>query len=227
MIEEPPLLTVARDFRRPSKRQLDAFRGVPTSMIADAQSGRGGLDWHIKPLREGDCVVGPALTCWCGPCDNLAALAALELAQPGDVIVVATDGYEGTGVVGDRYAAMAAKRRLGGLVTDGLLRDRAGIVAAGFRCWGRGLTPNSPYFKGPGEVGLPVVVGGVAIQSGDLVVADAEGVVIVPQARLKATMAMLAQVQANEVRMEKALAEGLDRFEFIGPLLQSERTRWV
>ncbi len=227
MIEEPPLLTVRRAFERPAPAALAALRGVPTSVVADAQSGRGGLDHRIKPLKEGDFVVGPALTCWCGPCDNLAALAALELAQPGDVLVVATDGWEGAAVVGDRYAAMAAKRRLGGLVTDGLLRDRAGILAAGFACWGRGLSPNSPYFKGPGEVGLPVVLGGVTVESGDVIVADAEGVVVVPRRNLSATLAMLEQVRANEARMERALAAGLDRFEFVSGLLASDRTRWV
>jgi 4-hydroxy-4-methyl-2-oxoglutarate aldolase len=227
MIEEPPLLTVRRSFERPPPATLQPFRGAPTSVVADAQSGRGGLDHRIKPLRDGDCVVGPALTCWCGPCDNLAALAALELAQPGDVLVLATDGWEGTGVVGDRYAAMAAKRRLGGLVTDGLLRDRAGILAAGFACWGRGLSPNSPYFKGPGEVGLPVTLGGVAVESGDVIVADSEGVVVVPRRSLSATLAMLEQVKANEIRMEQELAAGLDRFDVATRLLASDRTRWV
>jgi 4-hydroxy-4-methyl-2-oxoglutarate aldolase len=227
MIEEPPLLIVRRAFERPPPAAIAALRGAPTSVVADSQSGRGALDHHIKPLKEGDVVVGPALTCWCGPCDNLAALAALELAEPGDVLVIATDGWEGTAVVGDRYAAMAAKRRLGGLVTDGLLRDRAGILAAGFACWGRGLSPNSPYFKGPGAVGLPVVLGGVAVESGDVIVADAEGVVVVSRKDLPATLAMLERVKANEVRMERELAAGLDRFEFVAGLLASERTRWV
>jgi 4-hydroxy-4-methyl-2-oxoglutarate aldolase len=227
MIEEPPLLTIRRAFERPPPAVLEAFRGAPTSVVADSQSGRGGLDHRIKPLQDGDVVIGPALTCWCGPCDNLAALAALELAEPGDVLVIATDGWEGAAVVGDRYAAMAAKRRLGGLVTDGLLRDRAGILAAGFACWGRGLSPNSPYFKGPGVVGLPVVLGGVAVESGDVVVADAEGVVVVSRKDLPATLAMLERVKANEVRMERELAAGLDRFEFVAGLLASARTRWV
>jgi len=227
MIEEPPLLTVKRRFVRPSPAALKGFRGVPTSVVCDAQAGRGGMHWRVKPLEEGAGVVGPALTCWCGPCDNLAALAALELAKPGDVIVVATDGYEGVAVVGDRYAAMATKRRLGGLVTDGMLRDRAGIRDAGFLCWGAGLSPNSPYFKGPGTVGLPVVVGGVAVESGDVIVADAEGVVVVKRAELPAVLAALEQVKANEARMEQELAAGLDRFEFIGGLLASPRTRWI
>jgi 4-hydroxy-4-methyl-2-oxoglutarate aldolase len=227
MIEEPPLLTVRRSFERPPPAMLQALVGAPTSVVADAQSGRGGLDHRIKPLKDGDVVVGPALTCWCGPCDNLAALAALELAQPGDVLVVATDGWQGTGVVGDRYAAMAARRRIGGLVTDGLLRDRAGILAAGFACWGRGLSPNSPYFKGPGEIGLPVTLGGVAVESGDVIVADAEGVVVVPRRALATTLAMLEQVKANEIRMEQELAAGLDRFDVATRLLASDRTRWV
>jgi 4-hydroxy-4-methyl-2-oxoglutarate aldolase len=143
------------------------------------------------------------------------------------VLVVAVDGWEGTAVVGDRYAAMAAKRRLGGLVTDGLLRDRAGVLAAGFPCWGGGLSPNSPYFKGPGEVGLPVTLGGVAVESGDVIVADAEGVVVAPRRRLAAALLMLERVKANELRMEQELAAGLDRFEFVAGLLASDRTRWI
>lgn len=227
MIEEPPLLTIRRTVERPDAGALEALRGVPTSVVADSQSGRGGLDWRIKPLKEGARVVGPAFTCWCGPCDNLAALAALELAKPGDVLVIATEGWEGTGVIGDRYAAMAAKRGIGGIVTDGLLRDRAGILEAGLACWGRGLSPNSPYFKGPGEVGLPVVLGGVAVRSGDVLAADDEGVVVIPRVELSAVLETLQRVKANEAQMEQALAAGLDRFEFVADLLQSNRTRWV
>jgi len=227
MIEEPPLLTVRRNFKRPSAALLARFRGLPTGLVADAQSGRGGFAGTMQPLKAGSHLVGPAITCWCGPADNLAALAALELARPGDVIVVAADNFAGTAVIGDRFAAMAVKRGIAGCIVDGMVRDREGILAAGLACWSRGLQPNSPYAKGPGEVGLPIVAGGVAVDAGDLVLADDEGVLVVPRATVARVADAVDQVKANEASMEAELAGGLDRFPFVSALLASERTRWV
>src|SRR5687768_15480896 len=116
MIEPPARLTIRRRFVRPTRAVLSGFMGLPISVIADAQRGRGGLDHRIQPVTSKASMVGPALTAWCGPGDNLAALAALELAREGDVIVIACDGFDGAGVIGDRFAAMASNKRLGGIV---------------------------------------------------------------------------------------------------------------
>jgi 4-hydroxy-4-methyl-2-oxoglutarate aldolase len=113
MIEDPPLLTIRRRFERPLPAVIEAMRGVPTGYLVDAMGGRGGLNHAIKallPSRAG--LVGVAMTCHCGPADNLAVFAALDAAQPGDVIVAATDAFAGTAVTGDLLLGMARNKRV-------------------------------------------------------------------------------------------------------------------
>ena len=123
MIEEPPLLTVARSTERPAAAIVERFRGVPTSFVCDAMAGRGALDWRIKAITGGP-LLGVALTCNCGPSDILALSAAVARCQPGDVLVAATEGFTGSAVVGDLLLGIAKNRGAVGLVTDGLVRDR-------------------------------------------------------------------------------------------------------
>src|SRR3954449_1086082 len=114
MIEEPPLLTIRR---RPSPAAVPPhplFRDAPTGWLVDAMDGRGAMDQAIKPLAPEVAgmgrFVGTALTCWCGPNDNLAAMAAVALAAPGDVIVVAAEGFTGSGMIGDLVTCMARNK---------------------------------------------------------------------------------------------------------------------
>ncbi|MFM8990289.1 MAG: RraA family protein, partial [Alphaproteobacteria bacterium] len=163
MIEDPPLLTVRRRFARPTRAQLDAFAGVPTGFVADAMNGRGALDARIKPIgRTPASFHGVAITCHAGPADNLALFGALAHGEPGDVMVCATDGFAETAETGDLLLGMARNRGLAGFGTEGMVRDVPGIEGVGLPCFAAGVTPNSPARNGPGTVGMPVVVGGVA-----------------------------------------------------------------
>ena len=166
------------------------------------------MDMTIKPLAPELAgmrrFVGIALTCWCGPNDNLALLAAVALAEPGEVVVAASEAFTGAGMAGDLVVGMARNRGVSAIVTDGMVRDRDGIVAVGLPVFCRGVTPNSCVRSGPGTVGLPVVAGGVPVATGDLVLGDADGVVVVPQARLEEVGARLAAVRAAEQRAEAA-----------------------
>src|SRR6201999_645092 len=97
MIKDPPLLRIRRKFARPSKKILAAFAGIPTGFVTDAMNGRGALDYRIKPIAPPkDVIVGVAMTCDCGPADNLALWGALATAEPGDVLLAATDGFTET-----------------------------------------------------------------------------------------------------------------------------------
>lgn len=143
MIEDPPLLDIARTMRRPAAALVKKFRGVPTSFLVDAMEGRGGLDWRIKPIGPVMPFVGSALTCDCGPADNLALCAAVAECRAGDVLVAATGGFTGTAVVGDLLLGIAKNRGAVAFVTDGLVRDQNDIEALAFPCYGIGATPNS------------------------------------------------------------------------------------
>ena len=184
MIKDPPVLTIRRGFKRPSAKVVAGFAGVPTGHLVDAMGGRGCLDYRIKPLAQIDTVmVGVAITCHAGPADNLALFGALHAARKGDILIAATDAFTATAVTGDLLLGMARNRGIAGFVTDGLVRDLVGILAVGLPVYCAGITANSPARSGPGTVGLPIVIGDVVIQSGDIVVGDRDGVVIVPLAQ--------------------------------------------
>ena len=228
MIEDPPLLTVRRRFARPTRAQLDAFAGVPTGFVADAMNGRGALDARIKPIgRTPVSFHGVAITCHAGPADNLALFGALAYGEPGDVMVCATDGFAETAVTGDLLLGMARNRGLAGFVTDGMVRDVPGIEAVGLPCFAAGVTPNSPVRNGPGTVGMPVVVGGVAVGPGDIVVGDGDGIVIVPFAAIDAVAERLVAVKAAEAALDAKVRGGLQLPDFIRSMIDAGRFREV
>jgi 4-hydroxy-4-methyl-2-oxoglutarate aldolase len=225
MIGDPPVVTLRRGFTRPDRAQLAAFAGVPTGFMVDAQNGQGAVDYRIKPLWPEVSFAAPAVTVDCGPRDNLGLFIAIEVAQPGDVIMLATGAYEGTSVLGDHVAAMAKNKGVVAIVTDGLVRDVEGLLQVGLPVYCRGVSPNSPYKSGPCEVGTSITLGGVTVASGDLVVGDRDGVVVVPQARIDEVAAALQAVHAKEQEMGAAIEAGLTTPDWVGELLRSSRTR--
>ena len=228
MIEDPPLITLRRRFPRPSQAQREALRGAMTGHLVDAMGGRGGLHHSIKPvIPEQAHFCGVAVTSHPGPADNLATFAALDLAQPGDVIVAAADGFMGTAVVGDLILGMMRNCGVVGFVTDGCVRDIPGIRSVGLPCHAAGVTPNSPVRNRPGTVGLPVTLGGVPINSGDVLVGDLDGVVVVPLARIDAVIAALQDVRKAEAALEAKVQAGLKIPDFIRALLAGPGVREV
>jgi 4-hydroxy-4-methyl-2-oxoglutarate aldolase len=219
MIEEPPPLAFATSLERPPSALVERFHGTPTSFIVDAMNGTGALDWRIKRLVGGS-LVGVALTCDCGPLDNLAFMAALAECKPGDVLVVATNGYTGAAVTGDLLMYVARNRGAAGYVSDGLVRDLDDLEAVGLPVFALGVTPNSPQRRGPGSVGLPVVCGGVTVASGDIVVGDRDGVVVVPRARIDDTLKNLERVKAMEAATLERVRGGLKELPVEVPALK-------
>lgn len=210
MIDNPPMLTIHRGWTRPDPALVAGFRGAQTSHVCDAMEGRGAVDWQIKPLDPGNGVFcGVALTAWAYPADIAAMFGAVAEAQPGDVIMLACDGFTATAVIGDLAAGMMRNKGVAAFVTDGLARDRAGIVATGLPLFAKGIVPNSPALNGPGTVGAPVVLGGVQVCPGDIVVGDADGVVVVPQARAAEVLAALGRIRVAEAAMEAQVKAGL------------------
>ena len=228
MIKDPPLLTIRRNFARPTPEHIAALANVPTGHAVDALGGRGALDYRIKPVARSSAVmVGTAVTCHCGPADNLALFAALATAKAGDVLVAASDGSKVTSISGDLLMGMARNRGIAGLVTDGLVRDVEGILAVGLPVYCTGLSPNSPARNGPGSVGLPVVIGGVTVASGDLIVADNDGVVVIPGGEIEKTIEQLAEVRRAEAGLEAKVKAGLEVPDFIQKILASGQIREV
>ncbi|HEY1719873.1 MAG TPA: hypothetical protein VGG27_01410 [Magnetospirillaceae bacterium] len=228
MIKDPPLLKIRRAFARPPSTVLAGFKGVPTGYLVDAMGGSGCLDYRIKPLvQSNEVMVGVAVTCMAGPSDNLALFGALYAARKGDVLVAATDSFTGAAITGDLLLGMAKNRGVAGFVTDGLIRDLVGVLAVGLPVYCAGITANSPARNGPGTVGLPVVVGGVAIAAGDIIVGDRDGVVVVPQFQAESVLSSLGQVKAAETALEAKVKAGLEIPDFIEAIIKSDRVEEI
>jgi 4-hydroxy-4-methyl-2-oxoglutarate aldolase len=208
MIGNPVALTIRRTFERPAPEVLDAFRDAPTGFVTDAFNGRGSLHHSIKPLDPAMRFCGTAVTAYCGPMDNLAAMAVLDFLRPGDVIVIASGGNDTAAVIGDLWALWAKRIGVAAIVCDGLVRDVPGLLAADIPVFARGWCPNAGYRNGPGEVNLGVTCGGVQVGPGDIVVGDRDGIVVVPCAQARAVAERLALVKQKEAEAETKVKRG-------------------
>jgi 4-hydroxy-4-methyl-2-oxoglutarate aldolase len=222
-----PALVIRRRFPRPPAEILERFAGALVGNVCDAQGARGGLDHRIRPLTARRRFVGPALAVQAGPRDNLAPWAALEVAEPGDVLVVATGFFTGTSVCGDILVGMARNRGVRAIVTDGLIRDQAGIDATGVAVFAAGVSPLAPLKNGPGEIGLGVVIGGVSIESGDIVIGDDDGVAVVPRPSALAVLEALERVRKKEADSEREVAEGKSVPSWMAAILAEKGARYI
>ncbi|MGH8316167.1 MAG: RraA family protein [Steroidobacterales bacterium] len=227
MAAQPPALTMRKTFPRPDPAHVGALHGVQSGYVVDARGRKGALDHHIRPLTVNTAFCGVAVTVQTRPRDNLACWAALEACKPGDVLVIACNEYEEASVIGDVFVAMAVNNGVVACVTDGMVRDIAGINQAGIPVFARGLTPNSPFKDGPGEIGLAVVIGGVTVNSGDVIVGDRDGVVVVPQREISAVLHGLEAVRDKEAKMESGVKSGQKVPPWLAEALLHKGIRYV
>jgi regulator of RNase E activity RraA len=192
---------------------LDRARHVPAAALSDSLERRAGCI-GLRPVGDslhglgGLSMAGTALTVRTRPGDNLTVHKALDLARPGDVLLVDARGEVVNAIVGELMTSYALSRGIGALVIDGAVRDVADISAGGLPVYARGVSHLGPYKTGPGEIHGPVSVGGVTIHDGDLVVGDHDGVVVVPRDRAPEVVAAAEVVVRNETAALRAIAAG-------------------
>jgi regulator of RNase E activity RraA len=168
---------------RPSAEVIKAFGALATTEVSDVLELSGVMRYALHPLWPGmPRIAGPAFTVRTGRHDNLMFHASIYLAQPGDVIVVEA-GDDEMAVAGGNVCAIARRRGVAGLVVDGVIRDVGEAREAGFPVFARGASPIPGKRVGEGEVNAAIRCGGVVVNPGDVVVADEEGIVVVPRAR--------------------------------------------
>jgi RraA family protein len=169
------------NFRRLAAEEMSPFTGFPTPDISDQLNRLYAVNPEVRLLsRPGETLCGPACTVKVFPGDNLMVHKALDVAEPGDVVVVDAGGSAMNAVLGDLVCSKAKHRKIAGFVVDGLVRDLPEIVRLGFPVYARGTTPIGPLHRGPGEINYPICCGGVVVNPGDVVVADPAGVVVIP-----------------------------------------------
>lgn len=161
---------------------VEKFANIPTTCLSDAMQGLNNLHPTIKPLDENMTVVGRAFPVKLPVGDNLLFLKAIREAKPGDVLVVDVKGDTYRAIAGDFILGMAQTLGIAGLVVDGAIRDVRGCKALKFPVFCKGTTVAACGKAGMGEINVPISCGGASISPGDLIVGDADGVVVIPQA---------------------------------------------
>jgi regulator of RNase E activity RraA len=198
---------------------VDAFRAFATPLVSDNLSRVPGAV-GLKPFHKLDGVMaGRALTVRTRPGDNQFIHRALDLVQPGDVIVVDGGGYEGRALVGEIMTSVAASRGAAGIVIDGAIRDAGAIGRSSFPCFARSAIHLGPYKDGPGAINVAVTVGGMVVGPGDIVMGDEDGVVAFP---VEGAAALLAAVKAQEER-EAEIMQSIRENRYRGAYAQAAK----
>jgi 4-hydroxy-4-methyl-2-oxoglutarate aldolase len=181
---------------------------VGSALLASAAGDRASIVLGLAPAWPGAHALGPALTVQGAPGDNLALHHAVAAAEPGAMIVLAVGGETATAHCGDILAAAARARRVAGIVLDGAVRDRAQLEALGVPVFHRGTSPRGPSKTGPGALGVPVELAGVTVHPGDLVCADADGIVVVPATEAEAVLGAARELEQRERELVAAIERG-------------------
>lgn len=173
------MIRVSTKFERPDAALVEQLRAFSSATIHEAQGRLGALDSVIKPVDHRMSLCGPAFTVQCAPRDNLMLQTAIAYARPGDVVVVSAGAYEEAGSFGDVLANACQAKGLGGLITDTGVRDTEDLRALGFPVFSRSVSIKGTVKETVGPMCEPVTVGGVLVRPGDVMRADADGVVVV------------------------------------------------
>jgi 4-hydroxy-4-methyl-2-oxoglutarate aldolase len=199
---------VVRNIQRAPTDVMTRLAAAGVATVHEAAGRTGLLGPTIQARQTGHTIAGSAVTVASHPGDNLMIHAAVEMCQPGDVLVVTTTSESSDGMFGDLLASSLMARGVVGLVIDAGVRDIADLRAMGFPVWSKAVHAQGTVKASPGSVNVPVVAAGAAIRPGDVVVADDDGVVVVSR-ELAATVADAAEGRlANEANKREALAAG-------------------
>jgi regulator of RNase E activity RraA len=204
VLESPAALSAAA---------VDRFRGMAAANLADAMGRFNFMDPGIQS-RTHLPMCGIAVTVLCRPADNLMMHKALQVAEPGQIVVVNTCGNITSAVFGEMMCHTAAAKKLGGVVVDGAIRDIDGIQRLGMPAFSRSVSPGGCDKDGPGEINVPISCGGTVVMPGDIIVGDDEGIAVIPRDRADEVYALVGELMARETaRIAEIKAGGLYKAE--------------
>jgi regulator of RNase E activity RraA len=211
------------EIERPDPETVSGFGRHETPAISDLMNRLYAMEPEVKNMTDPDLrLIGPACTVKVYPGDNLMVHKALDVAQPGDVVVVDTSSSSLTAVLGDLVCTKARHRGIAGFIVDGLIRDLPAIRRLGdFPVFARGVTPIGPLHRGPGEINHAISCGGIVVNPGDVVVADLNGVVVVPRDISDELLARLNEKAAKESDYVTAVARGEFNNAWVDAMLEA------
>ncbi|MFC2023225.1 RraA family protein [Chloroflexota bacterium] len=206
--------TTIESIERPDKQMVERIGQFPTTILSDAMEKCQTMHSEIKPVYPIERISGPAVTARSIVADYMTPVAAIDCTQPGDIIVIDVKGYKDAAIWGDLAAKSCQLRKVAGVIIDGAVRDSAGIRQTGVPHFSRSVTPNSGDCSVLGDINVPIQCAGVVVNPGDIIVADNDGVVVVP----KQKAALILEKAKGQVQAEKQLYdlmenEGLSIFQ--------------
>ena len=192
---------IIEDFKRPDKALVEKFRNVAVANLDDCMNRISAVHEDIRPVNKGK-LLGPAFTVKVPSGDNLMFHAAMDLAKPGDVIVIDSGGDTRRTIFGELMVTYCRKRGIAGIVVDGSLRDvDAMSQLTDFPIYARGITPDGPYKNGPGEINTPIVCGGRLVNPGFIVIGDEDGVIFINPSDAPELLEKVNKLHENEIRI--------------------------
>lgn len=220
------LSDVVREFPRVDSATCAAASAFQAAMLADVAGRRGTMHGRIAPVGLNMTLCGPAFTIEVRPGDNLMIHAAIALAEPGDILVIDGKGDLTAALMGTLMLSACQKRGLGGVVVDAAIRDRLEVLELGFPVFSAGFNPAGPTKFVPGRINHPISAGGAMVRPGDLVVGDADGVVVIEREKAPAMLALAAKKTADEEARMAAIARGDTHSPWLPAALRAAGVRW-
>jgi regulator of RNase E activity RraA len=196
------------------------FMDIPVANVSDCMARMTAGGARLRPMHSGGRMAGPALTIKTRPGDNLMIHKALQLARPGDVIVVDAGGDLTNALIGEIMVGDAIKQQLGGIVINGAIRDADILATLAFPVFAAGITHRGPYKDGPGEINVPIAIDGMVIEPGDLVIGDGDGLLCVPFDDAAALLQAAHQKQVIEAKMVADIEAGTFDRSWVDATLQ-------
>jgi len=198
--------------KRPDAQLVAEFAKMVTPHLSDSMERLYAGGPRLRPMHREGKLAGPAFTVKTAAGDNLLVHKALDSARPGDVIVVDAGGFLDNAIIGELMMTRAKQRGVAGIVVWGAIRDSAEIGAGTYPVFAAGVTHRGPYKNGPGEINVPIMMGGTPVNPGDIIVGDADGLVAVPQELADQVLASAKAILAKETAsMKQILAGTVDR----------------
>jgi len=205
---------IIKDFKRPVETIIKGFEQSDVSTVYEAQGKLGLMDPYLKPILDDTLIVGPAVTVYCGPGDNLMIHAAIEVCKPGDILVVVSEDGAPAGMIGDLVVEALMKQGVKGMIMDVGMRDVASIRKMGFPIWTKAVYSKGTSKSRTGWVNAPVVCGGEIVRCGDIIMADDDGVVVVRKEDAEKSLAAAKKRAEKEVATREKINKGEFSIDF-------------
>lgn len=198
--------------RNVPQRIIEEYHNFPSSIVSDCMEKLFAMDDAIRPFHPKPKIVGHALTIHCPPGDNLVIQKAIEMAEPGDVLVMNAGGTTTQAPVGEIIVRNCIRKGIVGLIIDGAVRDTDILPTLPIPVYAKGVTHRGCYKNGPGEINVPIACGGIIVRPGDLVIGDSDGIMVVPYEEAENLLPNLRETFQNEQTIiEKITNNTIDR----------------